>query len=122
MWAGPLHNRQFIEKLQGTVDSLDESVYVSRPRINGILSLASEVSPLISILMQELDQPLYRTPGELARTVRAETPPLNLVWSALINAGYKVSSTHCCAGAFKTDAPPSFLWDMMRAWVCTCKL
>jgi tRNA (guanine26-N2/guanine27-N2)-dimethyltransferase len=49
--------------------------------------------------------------------MRAETPPLDIVWSALKNAGYNVSSTHCCAGAFKTDAPLTVVWDMMKAWV-----
>jgi len=67
--------------------------------------------------MQELDAPLYRTPQELAKTLGAQTPPLAVVWSALMNAGYKVSSTHCCPGAFKTDAPTSIVWDMMKSWV-----
>lgn len=37
--------------------------------------------------------------------------------SALLNAGYKVSGSHACAGSIKTNAPNSFIWDMMRAWV-----
>ena len=109
MWAGPLHNSAFVQKLQETVQSLDESVYKTRPRMLGMLSLASE----------ELDVPFYRTPQELARTIKTETPPLNIVWSVLKKAGYKISSTHCVAGAFKTDAPMSLVWDMMRAWVKT---
>jgi len=43
MWGGPLHNRQFVEKVQETVDSLDDSVYLTKPRIKGFLSLAAEV-------------------------------------------------------------------------------
>jgi tRNA G26 N,N-dimethylase Trm1 len=43
MWAGPLHNREFVKKVQTTIDSLDESVYITKPRINGFLSLAAEV-------------------------------------------------------------------------------
>jgi len=61
--------------------------------------------------------PLYRTPQEMSSRLRTQTPPLDLVWSALKNAGYNVSSTHCCAGAFKTDAPLTVVWDMMKAWV-----
>ena len=117
MWAGPLHDHDFVTRLQETVSSLDESVYVTRPRMLGVLSMAAEVSTLNSLLTQELDVPFYRTPQELARTLKAETPPLDTVWSALLNAGYNVSSTHCCAGAFKTDAPVTFVWDMMKAWV-----
>ena len=45
MWGGPLHNRQFVEKVQETVDSLDDAIYVTKPRIKGFLSLAAEVRP-----------------------------------------------------------------------------
>ena len=110
MWAGPLHNHEFINRLQETVESLDESVYITRPRMIGMLNLAAE----------ELDIPFYRTPQELASTLKTHTPPLDMVWSALINAGYKVSSTHCKAGAVKTDAPTTIVWDMMKAWVPLC--
>ena len=37
--------------------------------------------------------------------------------SALLHAGYRVSITHTSAEAVKTDAPPSVVWDIMRAWV-----
>jgi tRNA (guanine26-N2/guanine27-N2)-dimethyltransferase len=36
--------------------------------------------------------------------------------SALLNAGYQVSQTHCNSNGFKTDAPISFLWDILREW------
>jgi len=45
MWAGPLHNRQFVEKVQETVESLDESVYKTKARIKGFLTLTAEVRP-----------------------------------------------------------------------------
>jgi len=36
--------------------------------------------------------------------------------SALLNAdrGFRVSISHTLATAIKTDAPPSFLWDILR--------
>jgi tRNA (guanine26-N2/guanine27-N2)-dimethyltransferase len=43
MWGGPLHNREFVEKMQKTVEEMDESVYATRPRMLGMLSLAAEV-------------------------------------------------------------------------------
>jgi len=107
MWAGPLHDKDFIQKLKETVDSLDEEVYKTKPRIQGTLSLVEE----------ELDVPFYRTPSGLSHVLHCQTPSSDQVWSALANAGYKVSSTHCLAGAFKTDAPAHVLWDMMKAWV-----
>ena len=47
MWAGRLHNREFIVQLQETVSSLDETVYPTRPRMLGMLSLAAEVIPFL---------------------------------------------------------------------------
>ena len=43
MWAGPLHNTEFLERLQATINSLDKTIYVTRPRMQGMLNLASEV-------------------------------------------------------------------------------
>lgn len=39
--------------------------------------------------------------------------------SALLNAGYKVSRSHAEAGSVKTDAPRSFVYDMVREWIKT---
>ena len=44
MWAGPLHNHDFVTRLQETVSSLEETVYVTRPRMLGMLSMAAEVT------------------------------------------------------------------------------
>lgn len=37
--------------------------------------------------------------------------------SALLHAGFRVSLSHACKNAVKTDAPASALWDIMRCWV-----
>lgn len=37
--------------------------------------------------------------------------------SALVNAGFRVSQSHCTPTVFKTDAPSSVVWDIMRCWV-----
>jgi hypothetical protein len=39
--------------------------------------------------------------------------------SALLNAGYKVSRSHALAGSIKTDAPRSFVHDIMREFIKT---
>lgn len=44
MWGGPLHNRDFVQKMQKTVEQMDESLYITRPRMLGMLSLAAEVT------------------------------------------------------------------------------
>lgn len=49
--------------------------------------------------------------------VRCTVPKHVTVCSAIINAGYKCSISHCNPKALKTNAPVSFLWDLCRAWV-----
>lgn len=39
--------------------------------------------------------------------------------SALVSAGYRVSSSHCAQNSVKTDAPQSVVWDVIRTWVQT---
>ena len=42
--------------------------------------------------------------------------PPSPVRSALLNAGHRVSGSHCSAAALKTDAPAEFVWSVIRAW------
>lgn len=39
--------------------------------------------------------------------------------SALVGAGYRVSSSHCAPNSVKTDAPQSVIWDVIRTFVLT---
>ena len=39
--------------------------------------------------------------------------------SALLNAGYSVSRSHAAAGSIKTDAPMSFVHDVIREFIKT---
>ncbi len=34
--------------------------------------------------------------------------------SAILNAGYRVSLSHCYPSSIKTDAPPSVIWDLFQ--------
>ncbi|KAJ5151774.1 tRNA (guanine(26)-N(2))-dimethyltransferase [Penicillium capsulatum] len=42
MWAGPLHNPHFIQKILGLLPGLDQEVYQTVPRIEGMLTTALE--------------------------------------------------------------------------------
>lgn len=44
-----------------------------------------------------------------------KTPILIVYRSAICNAGYKVSQSHCIPQAIKTDAPSQVLWDILRS-------
>uniref|UniRef100_A0A667WMS1 tRNA (guanine(26)-N(2))-dimethyltransferase n=1 Tax=Myripristis murdjan TaxID=586833 RepID=A0A667WMS1_9TELE len=49
-------------------------------------------------------------------TIHCNTPQLLQFRSALLHAGHRVSLSHACKNAIKTDAPPSVIWDIMRCW------
>lgn len=106
MWAEPLHDVDFVQRVLSAVGS-NPSRFQTSQRIQGILSMAIE----------ELgDIPLYYTLDNLSKTIRCNSPSLLQFRSALLHAGYRVSLSHACKNAIKTDASPSVLWDIMRCW------
>ncbi|XP_053232373.1 tRNA (guanine(26)-N(2))-dimethyltransferase [Podarcis raffonei] len=106
LWAEPLHNADFVQRVLSAVGS-NPARFRTSQRIQGILSM----------VMEELsDVPLYYTLDHLSKTVRCSSPSLLQFRSALLHAGYRVSLSHACKNAIKTDAPPSVLWDIMRCW------
>lgn len=44
---------------------------------------------------------------------------LSDISSALLNAGYKVSRSHASSGSVKTNAPRSFIYDIIREYIKT---
>lgn len=106
IWAEPLHDRPFVQKVLAAVSGNPSRFGTSR-RIEGILSMVTE----------ELEEvPLYYAVDSLSSTVHCNTPPLLQFRSALLHAGYSVSLSHACKNAIKTDAPPNVIWDIMRCW------
>ncbi|MBV99826.1 tRNA (guanine(26)-N(2))-dimethyltransferase, partial [Eschrichtius robustus] len=57
---------------------------------------------------------------QLSSTIHCSTPRLLQLRSALLHAGFRVSLSHACKNAVKTDAPSSALWDIMRCWEKEC--
>lgn len=53
----------------------------------------------------------------MASFLKCVVPPLMDAHSAIVNAGYKVSISHTCPTAVKTNAPIEFIWDIFREWV-----
>ncbi|KAL7421561.1 RNA methyltransferase tRNA(m5U54)methyltransferase [Cryptotrichosporon argae] len=103
MWMGPLHDRAFVKRvLDGT--AADKEHYGTYARMNGMLTMAHE----------ELEAPFYFTSNNVHGFARASAVPTKQVISALLNAGYKVSRSHAASGSIKTDAPRSFVYDIVR--------
>lgn len=106
LWAEPIHDLAFVQKVLSSVSGNLSRFGTSR-RIEGMLSMVTE----------ELeDVPLYYTVDNLSSTIHCSTPPLLPFRSALLHAGHRVSLSHACKNAIKTDAPPAVLWDIMRCW------
>lgn len=103
VWSGRLHDLEFVHQvLEQAPQHLG-----TRRRLSGVLS----------VVLEELeDVPLYHVLEHLAAAVRCGTPPMSSVRSALLNGGHRVSHSHAHRTALKTDAPASFLWEIMRAW------
>lgn len=68
--------------------------------------------------MQELhDIPLFFSLHNISGTVKCTSPSAVMFRSAVINAGYQISSSHCNPLGLKSDAPWDVIWDIMRCWV-----
>lgn len=106
MWAEPLHDSAFVQKVLGAVSG-NPTRFGTSKRIEGILSMVTE---------ELQDVPLYHVLDQLSSTVHCNTPPMLQFRSALLHAGYRVSFSHACKNAVKTDAPPGVLWDIIRCW------
>uniref|UniRef100_A0A672YYC2 tRNA (guanine(26)-N(2))-dimethyltransferase n=1 Tax=Sphaeramia orbicularis TaxID=375764 RepID=A0A672YYC2_9TELE len=106
IWAEPIHDSAFVQKVLSAVSG-NPTRFGTSKRIEGVLSMVTE----------ELeDVPLYYTVDQLSSTVHCNTPPLLQFRSALLHAGHRVSLSHACKNAIKTDAPPAVIWDVMRCW------
>lgn len=107
IWSEPIHDKEWIK---GVLEVLKESKekFKSFDKVRGILiNCSDELS----------DVPLYLDLHETCKTLRASIPRQEAFKSAIINAGYRASPTHCLRTGIKTDAPWALIWDILRCWV-----
>lgn len=138
MWAGPLHNAAFIETILDDLDSLDDKVYETKPRIEGMLTTAldellvneettqyvpakskDEGAEMIPKARPEVvdRHPFFFNVSALSKVLHCVAPSDTAIRGALRHAGYRVTRSHCQAGSIKTDAPWVAIWEVMREWV-----
>jgi len=106
IWLGPLFDPAFLQETITTIEQAPDDSYAYRDRMLSMLRVLSE----------ELPDPLYYVTSKLARLIHTHTPQIKTLRSAIMNAGYKVSSSHADRDSIKTDAPPEVIWDIMRAF------
>lgn len=132
MWAGPLHDAKFIQRILDELPKVDKETYQTTTRLEGMLSMALEETlpppPRTDNLIPPpvpkgradpsvVDPfPFYFIPSVLSKVIHCITPDENAIRGALRHAGYRVTRSHTKAGTIKTDAPWSFIWEVMREW------
>jgi tRNA (guanine26-N2/guanine27-N2)-dimethyltransferase len=143
MWAGPIHNPYFVQKMLDRLESLDTSIYETSERLKGMLTLALEEDLTMSTNNTEANTsvsrsdasqtdhniiprlppatidsaPFFFQPGALSKVLHCKTPGEDPLRGAIRSLGYLVTRSHCKPGSFKTTAPWSVIWDVMREWV-----
>ncbi|KAI8063518.1 N2,N2-dimethylguanosine tRNA methyltransferase [Gongronella butleri] len=105
-WVSSAHDKTFVRKMLEHVQA-NESNYGTFRRMKGMLSLA----------LEEVDYPGYWTMQRLTNTLHCTAIPIKDLFSAILNAGYKVSLSHTGPQTVKTNAPSLLIWDIMREFV-----
>lgn len=139
MWAGPLHNTAFVDKVLHDAKSADSDVYQTKPRIEGMLDTAlnelvviedaedasrsakkedgsREMLPKTPPEVVDL-HPFFFMPSAISKVIHCVAPPEAALKGALRHAGYRATRSHCKPGSIKTDAPWTVIWEIMREWV-----
>ncbi|XP_061172654.1 tRNA (guanine(26)-N(2))-dimethyltransferase-like [Saccostrea echinata] len=106
VWAEEMHYPDFVQRVIDSVEKEKEKFKTAK-RIVGMLS----------VIKEELhDIPFYYTMDGLCGVLHCEMLSFPALRSAFLNSGHRVSLSHCAKDSIKTDAPSSFVWDVMRAW------
>ena len=139
MWGGPLHNPHFIQRILDMLPTLDESIYGTIPRLEGMLSVALDETledfPSMSVTepgtsstalsrpvpplnpAARTQHPFFILPSALSRILHCVSPSDAAFRGALKGLGYRTTSSHTKAGSICTDAPWSVVWEVMREWI-----
>ncbi|KAK0363525.1 RNA methyltransferase tRNA(m5U54)methyltransferase [Friedmanniomyces endolithicus] len=139
MWAGPILNRAFVEKILNGAKHADQEIYQTLPRLEGMLDTAlnelavlpepsngtnpnqnntTTTDLLPKTPPETIDtHPFFFIPSALAKVLHCVAPGEAAVKGALRHAGYRATRSHCKPGSIKTDAPWSVVWEVMREWV-----
>ncbi|KAL5210442.1 hypothetical protein ABZP36_006065 [Zizania latifolia] len=107
IWSAPIHDQDWVVSTLTEVKSMKDR-YPAYKKITSVLTTISE----------ELhDIPLFFSLHNICSTVKCTSPSAVMFRSAVLNAGYRISSTHVNPLGLKSDAPWDVIWDIMRCWV-----
>lgn len=108
IWLGKLHDKDFVTKVIQTIEeNTNKAGYSTEDRLIGMLKMANE----------ELEEPFYYVLDEICSVMHCCTPKHEVLRSAILNANYQISYSHCNKNSIKTNAPSHVIWDLLRCWV-----
>lgn len=145
MWAGPLHNPHFVQKVLDLLAGADQETYPTFGRIEGMLTTAleedldlgdsskdptpeTEPAPESngndrSLIIPRVDpaqiepHPFFFITSAISKVLHTQTMPENMLRGALRHLGYKSTRSHTKPASIRTNAPWSVIWEIMREWV-----
>ncbi|KAI5954841.1 TRM1 [Candida theae] len=107
MYAGPLHNQEFIKTLLTVLAKSENKVYKTSERIKGMLTLAQS----------ELDTvPFFYNLNHLSSIFKSPPISIDEYSKAVGNMGYKLSLTHAKKNCIKSDIPWEKNLEIIREW------
>ncbi|CAK36858.1 uncharacterized protein An01g00070 [Aspergillus niger] len=113
MWAGPLHNAQFIRRILDMLPQADRNVYHTIDRIEGMLTTAMEEDLNLGISKY----PFYFSLSALSKVLHTSTISIDAMRGAIRHLGYRSTRSHARPNTIRTDAPWEVIWEIMREWV-----
>lgn len=109
MYTGPLHDGAFTTALLNP----------NRDEFPGVTSW-DKITALMHGLQSELPEvPLFYSIRTLAGSVKVSPPKLRVFKFFIEQLGYRVGGSHRTPNTFKTDAPHSVVFDLLRLYVRT---
>lgn len=105
-WIDPMHDNSFLELVKQEL-TFNEPLYKSSRRLMG----------LVSSCLQELSFPWLYDVSFMCHVVGCNGISVHVFKAALLELGYQVGTSHTNPQGIKSNAPPSVLWDIIRAWV-----
>ncbi|GAM22306.1 hypothetical protein SAMD00019534_054810 [Acytostelium subglobosum LB1] len=104
-WNKSLHNKDACKTALKYIEDHPKAFNTCK-RMFGVLTSAFE----------ELeDVPFYFKSDHFTSVLHTNTPSIAIIRSAILNGGYKVSSSHV-QSVIKTNAPFDFMWDVFRTY------
>ena len=86
LWNGPIYEPAFVTTLAEHIESAASGTYPSADRISAVLT---------NVMEELVDVPLFWDVTDLGRLLHVSTLKLDMIRSAIANAGFRVSGSHC---------------------------